>query len=140
MQRILFLDVDGVLNRNSTVERIPGSMFLGLDHRNLSLYNNWIAGKPIDVVLSSTWRHDENTRHYLIASGVSWIGVTPYLHSRGAEIHAYMTENDLWSRSKIAILDDLTDLAPVGRYLVQTSPRCGVEHKHFKRIERLLDL
>lgn len=120
-QRIVFLDIDGVLN-TPTSPRAPFAM----DEANvwplISLFDEieelGIGAVP-DIVISSSWRHgslatwDRHIRKALAEAG--WadapiIGRTPELpEGRGAEIQAWLIENfgeDFAEHVVFAILDD----------------------------------
>jgi hypothetical protein len=109
--KIIFLDIDGVLNTRKTVERWRGG--IGIDlvlaHRFARLQQATGAG----VVLSSTWRLSRNWRSTMRRNGV--VGVIDRAqdlrgHSRGEEIQAWLdahTEVQVY-----AILDDARDMLP----------------------------
>src|SRR5262247_3711400 len=77
--KLLFLDIDGVLNCSVTKERWNG--LTGIDRRLASMLLQWLSGKDVGVVLSSTWRLYEDTKEHLAAAGLSWIGQTPNLRT-----------------------------------------------------------
>jgi hypothetical protein len=61
MQQVLFLDIDGTLNRfgdedgkGSTTERFDG--LLGLDAQLLQIYKAMLSRIDVTIVLSSSWR------------------------------------------------------------------------------------
>ena len=56
--KIIFLDIDGVLNRDSTKEKFRD--FTGVDVYLTNKFLTWLEGKDYDVVLSSTWRFEES--------------------------------------------------------------------------------
>ena len=147
--KLLFLDVDGVLNKNNTVERLksphapddfPG--YTGLDKRLLDLFLPWLNARDYKIVLSSTWRSEEYSRQALNDAGIHWIGMTGYGHRerrRGYDIREYLDANRCWDC--YAILDDLGPyefLPDQRRYLVQTSFVHGVTQKHLDRVDKLL--
>jgi hypothetical protein len=54
--KVLFLDIDGVLNHDQTRDRIGG--FLGLNPGMIKRFNRIIEACPdVKIVISSTWRH-----------------------------------------------------------------------------------
>jgi hypothetical protein len=109
--KVIFLDIDGVLNTCKTVERWRG--LIGIDaalaHRFAQLQQETSAS----VVLSSTWRLFRNWKSTMRTNGV--LGVidrTPDLPgcARGEEIEAWMAGHP--EVCVYAILDDETDLLP----------------------------
>jgi len=79
--KVLFLDIDGVLNRfgdedgnGRTTERID-DFFIGLDAELLQIYNAMLSRISVTVVLSSTWRHWQEMRDHLKENGVEY---SPY--------------------------------------------------------------
>lgn len=147
--KLLFLDIDGVLNCDSTKERVGFGRFKhfrGLDQRLLKLFLNWLRGKPVQVVLSSTWRLDQDQLTVMAFSGLRWIGVTPNLGHRGKEIDAYLASIgspilDSGPVREYAILDDIMQFHPWQMsYFVQTSPIHGLRPKNLKKLEAILKL
>jgi myo-inositol catabolism protein IolC len=142
--RVLFLDIDGVLNR---VGFHPGKS-LGL--------RSWIepelARRLCDVlraigagvVLISAWRRDrevEHLREELAAAGVdcSFLGVTPVLgQERWREIEAWMREHEVELQS-IVILDDGYEMGPLEQRFVRTSPLDGLDEDAARQVLRLFD-
>lgn len=131
--RVLFLDVDGVLNRTGFH---PGTSF-GL--------RSWIETELADrlcdvirttgaeIVLSSDWRIGrelEALRDELRAAGIdgTLTGVTPVLErqERWREIDAWIRANGV-SLAHIAIIDDSFDMGPLSARFVRTSPLAGLD-------------
>lgn len=139
--KIVFLDVDGVLNKNNTKERIPymNTSFTGLDPQCLKVFKDWLKEKEeTKIILSSTWRHIEVFKEALNAAGIHWIAETPRDQNRGLEIDSVLSKGYI---DKYAILDDLGHsefLRYQRRYLVQTSPVRGIEPKKIKKLNEIL--
>ena len=54
--KVIFLDIDGVLNHRDTKDRIGG--YIGLNPGMIKRFNRIIAAHPdVKIVVSSTWRH-----------------------------------------------------------------------------------
>lgn len=134
--KVLFLDIDGVLNNESSKERF--NCFTGIDQRLLKLFKDWWKPSEVNIVLSSTWRTDPEFVNHLIENGLTFIGHTPKIANvpRGHEIGIWL-DNHL-DVTKFAILDDCTDLQPLRKYLVQTSARWGLQTKHLNLVDKLL--
>lgn len=57
--KVLFLDVDGVLNNYHTKDRAPCGL-LGLDVINLMNLQHIVENVDVSIILSSDWRLDRN--------------------------------------------------------------------------------
>lgn len=142
--KIIFLDIDGVLNNYYTKERFAG--FTGIDARLRDMFLEWFNASDYQVVLSSSWRipsaHGDFLQH-LRDNGLRWIAETPYLKGigRGHEIQAYFLENTPQVRCKYVILDDMGPsefLKHQRPFLVQTSAHKGLEVKKLTAMDRIL--
>lgn len=140
MTDILFLDIDGVLNRRGTKERCNynGYSYLGVDRVLAERLTDWLKENPhVQVVLSSTWRKHQEMWNHLRAAGIRWVDVTPVLNgSRGEEIA-------LWCKNfrpdRFAILDDDSDmLEDQLPHFVQTDTDEGLQDSHIAQLTALL--
>lgn len=108
--KVLFLDIDGVVNCAKTVNRHGG--YIGIDPFMALLVNRICEATGASIVLSSSWRlsedgKDEVNRHIF----PRFIDVTPYKHglkSRGSEIKDWLDRHPEVMR--YAILDDNSDM------------------------------
>lgn len=144
--RVLFLDIDGVLNRDGTKERC-GS-YVGVDRTLATKLTAWLAKTDIKIVLSSTWRNHPEMHAHLHDAGIHWISVTPDLarkrsiddnHAlwqacgRGLEINAWLAV--ALQPVQYAILDDNSDFLPDQKpYFVQTDTWEGITDAHLARL------
>lgn len=141
--KILFLDIDGVLNCDSTKERIgpEGGVFasmVGIDQRLLELFQEWLKDKPIKVVLSSSWRTDDRLLAVLAKRGLEWFDITANRGYRGREIEEWLS---LYDTEEYAILDDIQQFyAHQHKHFVQTSYIHGLRPKNLKKLEAILRL
>lgn len=117
-KKILFLDIDGVVNCKNTAQRHRG--FIGIDPYMALLVNRIVEATGAEVVLSSTWRVTEDSREEVKAQVIDFADVTPpstynkrteHYSKRGEEIQAWLDENG-HKVGKYAILDDDTDMLP----------------------------
>lgn len=142
MNKIIFLDVDGVLNSQNTfkdnheyrkffVRNMNGTIYdeiihimLDIDLDKVFMIRDICNLTGAKVVISSSWRR---SRWYplieerLVALGLPIVGVTPYINSkRGEEIRKYLEENKI---DDFVILDDeiFRDFNELENYLVKTS-------------------
>lgn len=140
-KKIIFLDVDGVLN--SWDDDFVRS---GLHLDKIDLLRTIIKTTDAMIVLSSTWRiYKKNLRlleHNLANFGMIIHSVTPDLHRpRQEEIAQWLTDNKInLSESKIAIIDDDSDANLQGENIrfFQTSWKHGLNLEISKEIIEFL--
>lgn len=133
--KILFLDVDGVLNTDATTARF--GPWYGVDDDRVSLLKEWLASRPnVSVVLSSTWRQDGYLIDCLAETGISWIDTTPVLPNdiRGIEVNRWLVAHP--DVSEYVIFDDSTDfLAEQNDHFVWV---LGLSESHLWEADRIL--
>lgn len=146
--KVLFLDIDGVLNKLNTQEgiketttRLDGqqmvTIYTGVDKKIVNKFLGWLKDKEdLDVVLSSDWRKHDRFMEILNEHGIYWEGTTEIIGRRGLEIWEYLSKRPWYKH--IAILDDNQHMNPVARYFVQTSEFHGVQDKHLRKVNKLL--
>lgn len=137
--KVLFLDIDGVLNHDNTVERIPGmGNYTGLDKELVERYQNWIRDKNYVVVLSSDWRRLDLTRRFLLDSGIHFSFTTPIFNRfRGDEVSDWLNRNS--DVKSYAILDDVNQFNDSQQdNLVLTNPGTGVTDFDLKQVDKIL--
>lgn len=132
MQKILFLDVDGVLNNNVTLQKgipvCPEKMSLLKAVTNITNCN---------IVLSSTWRLFPETRKELKiefdnAQVPIWIDTTPSMPGpRSQEIQTWLKDN-VKEIARVVIVDDEQDAEIIEQntLFVQTSFEQGLTLDH----------
>lgn len=153
--RLLFLDIDGVLNSvNYYMTRVrgevPTSVFeyhsTDLDPTAVDLLKNFVLEYNIDIVLSSTWRKlfaiSEIKDLFTLAGweGIPIIDFTPVLHTiRGEEIQKWynMFESEY---DEYVIIDDDADFLPsqLEYNFVHVSGTTGLLPKHIEQMKEKL--
>lgn len=139
--KIIFLDVDGVLNHGKQIEKVEDNKII--------LLNQIVEQTNAEVVLSSDWRYWLNTdnedvillERKLNRVGINIMSSTPFTEHgyRGAEIYQWINE---WNGEQIetfVILDDRDDMKPYIDRLVQISFDLGLQEKHVKKAIQLLN-
>jgi len=58
--KVIFLDIDGVLNDAATTERSPGG-WVGIDDDKVALLRQIVESSGAEIVLTSTWKNDWST-------------------------------------------------------------------------------
>jgi len=133
--KIVILDVDGVLNNAKTTQRFycRGYKFISVDPELLDLLKKILDATDANIVVSSTWRLDEESMTHLekmmgrkMASKI--IGQTPSLHFRKDEINRWFENNKKLTIESFVVLDDVGDqgLEDFGENFVQTNAYEGL--------------
>lgn len=158
--KVIFLDVDGVLNSLSCKEKIEGYIFV--EDEEIARLKELIDHTGARAVLSSTWRYgwyamehikkpDENDlrdiymfealRDKLQEHSIELLDYTEDFGRRGDEISDWLKK---WTGEPIesyVVLDDMAsiEIQPHCKYLVQTSLSRGLEPKHIKKAINILN-
>lgn len=141
--KIIFLDVDGVLNCESTKERFHG--YIGVEQSKISLLKEIVEATNAKIVLSSTWRLDMlwhkqgrsvklDTYNYLVdelaKQGIAIFDITPHHKDswRGREIQEWLNTTTEEIDGYVVIDDDTYDIAKEHRgHLLTTSWKYGLK-------------
>ena len=163
--KIVFLDVDGVLNHSTTKETFNN--YVGIDAENLAVFGDFMrtVGQSDDVriVLSSSWRKGVNREGNVLPDGYKYLleqlesvqlsiyDVTPVLPSddwyenRGTEILKWLKEHKDLGIDGYVVLDDeyYPDFMTTGvsKHWIRTSwddPKGGFRDKHKRYALRLI--
>jgi hypothetical protein len=143
--RVLFMDIDGVLNSQRTVEA-TGSYPHSLETSQLGLFD-WIAigmlrklceQEEVGIVLSSSWRHGQKPGDFVKAFDLPVFAFTPDLMDcRGIEIQQWLDnhpEVEHW-----AIVDDNSDmLVSQAVHFVQTYENDGLTYENVVMLRHIL--
>lgn len=129
--KVIFLDIDGVLNsekflayqpkrrlwaRSHRFSKDEQSAVANIDPSAIDLLNDLIDKTDAEIVISSTWRSDINLSYKLRFMGLkkSIYGITPYDKSRhrGKEIKEWLDyyDNDKNITIRYVIIDDDSDI------------------------------
>ena len=141
--KVLFLDIDGVLNSHVT-RATYGNEYI--DPNILYNLNCAIVDTDCKVVISSSWKAFlplELVIKILTNAGLeedTIIGATPNLsyefYNRGDEIQQWLDNHKVDS---FAILDDDCDMSEnLSKYLVRTDPHKGMSHADSYAIRHIL--
>lgn len=148
--KVLFLDIDGVLNSEEWAlkkyqEGITGALQSEFDVEAVRHLNSIIEKSQAKVVISSSWRliHEleyivEMLRKFGFKGDV--IGKTPRSKMsgwRGNDIRRWLNEHPEVHR--FAILDDDSDMRGVEDHFVQTSWMKGLQEEHVPKVLALLE-
>lgn len=159
MKKLIFLDIDGVLNSLEFMYG-PNSSWTSdkttqIDPNGVELLNQLIDATQAEVVLSSTWRilHYDILKTILNDMGckANIIDKTPTTHykakkfrhcQRGCQIQEWLDNHkdifDIEKGDKFIILDDGNDMGHLTNHLVLTFLSVGLTKKNVEdSIERL---
>lgn len=146
--KVLFLDIDGVMNSASSRKKgykINKEEWDFPAQPMIDNFNMIIEATGAKVVISSSWRYFhsiESLRNIFKHVGMNCeiIGETPKntpYTVRGQEIEAWLKENP--QVTSFAIVDDSSDIQPLRKYFVQTSDLRGLEKNHSLRLIKILN-
>lgn len=154
--KIIFLDIDGVLNNQFSKSRC--GQFIGIDNDKVKLLRKIVDATGAKIVLSSTWRLGYNRAGYCLDKNHKYMNnklrkqelriysVTPNLHGdcRGAEINQWLKEHKHENIENWVVLDD--EFFPdfnaydIPQHLVETffySEYGGLTEEH---VEKAIDI
>lgn len=154
--KILFLDIDGVLNSHDFWKRcqelgiVPDDK---VDPLAVERLNRLVDATGAKIVVSSTWRlpYVWNRQLGMLATllqraGIKGevIGMTPdhqKSYGRGGEIQAWMLQarQDNIDIESFVILDDDNDMDHLMGYLVQTKMTDGLQDHHVETAIQILN-
>jgi hypothetical protein len=141
LMKVIFLDVDGVLNDWNTNTRNPEN-FIGVDQHLCEKLRTIVAATGAKIVLSSAWRLSPRCLSYLwqeCGPTVDCIGATPYLlgEERGEEIKDWLAVHP--EVDSFVILDDRTDMSDLGANLVHTNDMVGLTDENVELAIKILN-
>jgi hypothetical protein len=142
---VLFLDVDGVLNRTAYRPATSEGLRSWIEPELARRLCEVIRSTGVEIVLSSDWRCGRELdvlRVELHAAGIvgTLKGVTPVLdrQERWREIDAWLRANEV-GLERVAIVDDGFDMGPLAPRFVRTSPLAGLDESAARAIVALFE-
>lgn len=144
-RKIIFLDIDGVLNTIRTAIMEPEGLANSLEPDNIEVLNEIVRETGAAIVISSSWRLDcslAELREGFAAAGavIDIIDMTPDLDGapRGHEVAAWIAAQPE-PLSHYVILDDDHDMPDHPGKLVKISAWTGLHDDHVPRVLALLE-
>ena len=134
--KVLFLDIDGVVNRAGTRQRYRG--FMGIDPFLASMVGKIILDTGAAVVLTSTWRHFQGGREEVDRHVYKTFDVTPIADTgfRGEEVKMWLDEHPEVTR--YAIVDDDSDFY-ADQPLFKTNWQTGITDEVAQQVTEFLN-
>lgn len=136
--KVLFLDIDGVVNSKQTLAK-PHKSLLGIDPELAFKVGKIILDTGCEVVLSSSWRHfPEGIDEVKAMVYPTLYGMTPSVEggSRGQEIKLWLADHP--EVTHYAILDDESDFDD-DQPLFKTSWETGLTDEIAKEVTDYLN-
>lgn len=138
MVKIVFLDLDGVVNNKTTMDRVtidPSRPCDIVDPVNAKALNRITDTTGAWIVVTSTWRFRYPARSMmqiaLLSLGITGMveGTTPRLDGekiRGLEIQAWFDGHPDWKDAEFVVIDDDSDITPFESRFVHTNHEFGL--------------
>ena len=150
--KVIFLDIDGVVNSYSTKERAP-SKVVGVEQRLIAHIKEIVDATGAKLVLSSTWRKDWA---FDLLDGIDWrylrdefakqdlyfMDYTPSRRDshRGEEIKEWLESTEYDVESYVIIDDEMFDIRDLHEgHIVQTSCIDGIKPGAVKMAIQILE-
>lgn len=153
--KIVFLDIDGVLNTLYTREMLGNIRFV--EDKFILRLKEICDRTGAKIVLSSSWRKgwtdiEEGNidtqdaldfialRDKLLEFGIELYDKTPHIKNteRGLEIKQWFDNHKDLNIESFVILDDMAIVRPFNRFFLQTSFAEGLREKHIKKVVKML--
>ncbi len=152
--KIIFLDIDGVLNSDAWFTKLSENKMIyfsvvrDLDKDAVKILNRIIKESGAKIVISSSWRLMftlDEIKTVLKDNGFEFVNeiidITPKRHTfpsrRGNEIQEWITVNQF--KGPFVIIDDDGDMEHLMDRLVQTSWSHGLKEEHIPKCLKLLN-
>jgi hypothetical protein len=135
--KVLFLDIDGVVNNERTKANFEG--LIAIDPTMAALVQRIVQNTGCEIVLSSSWRLFQNIRNEVERKICKFSDITPILHApRGYEIKVWLTLHP--EIDHYAILDDAESILPEQRAnFFQTTWESGLTEDIALAVEKHLN-
>lgn len=146
--KILFLDIDGVLNNEAVFKDLRFGPF-PLDYLAIEHLHKVIGETGAKIVLSSSWRDVPHLERKLVGDMVfHTLDGVDARHEDGSTKRLWTTRGDEIAEwlgrhpevTRYAIVDDDSDMLPEQLpYFVQTSTQIGLTKNHITSLIRILN-
>jgi len=149
--KVIFLDVDGVLNSLKTCIANGGYPFelteyAAFDQNAIKLLQRFCDSSGVQVVMSSAWRMYNSVEDFREHLGLPVIDLTPMnlmgqYRFRGYEIEEWLETHKDLGITHYCILDDNSDMTPdqIENHFVQTDENEGFLWKDYLKMCKILD-
>lgn len=141
MTKILFLDIDGVINSTRSLLAfgdLPDKLTEAhlFDHCALGLVRKLCKETETKVVISSMWRLHATAKEFADVLELPVIGLTPEGNFRGEEIENWLAANRC---DAFAIVDDIAQFYDYqSSHVVLTDSDEGLTYKNYRQLFEIL--
>lgn len=143
-ERVIFLDIDGVMNSVATRPHTREGLVSWLDPANVAVLNQIVEATGAVIVVSSTWRlampfAELRANFRAVGCTAELVDVTPNLDARErcSEICAWLARQTTPPR-RYAIIDDEFEMDALPGKLVRTSKLHGLSARELPAVLALL--
>ena len=135
--KVLFLDIDGVVNNKRTDKKFRNLM--AIDPAMAALIQRIVQNTGCEIILSSSWRLFQHGRDEIERKICKFADITPILRApRGNEIKAWLMRHP--EIEHYAILDDARSILPEQRAnFFQTTWESGLTEEIALAVEKHLN-
>lgn len=146
--KIIFLDIDGVLNSDKFYERCTSKGMIWVERRidpdAVKRLKIIVDETNAEIVVTSTWRRVSDDmsllERHLRAQQLQVFDKTPMLYkSRGDEISAWFKIKPSFRDANYVILDDDADMTIHIDHLVQTNYKTGLTDEDVRKAIKILN-
>ncbi|WP_173669164.1 HAD domain-containing protein [Sharpea azabuensis] len=146
MDKVIFLDIDGVLNNASTSNIVETTGFIGVDERNVRVLVKLMKEVEADIVLSSTWQADQQMYDYLTDTLKQYdIHISDQTNEkgilRGTAIRQYIKKHDV---KHYVVIDDwmFPDFLKGSflKHVIRSDEMTGLKEEQIPEIIRALSI
>lgn len=111
--KVLFLDIDGVLNSEEYALSLGKGGMLGIDPEKVKILDRIIEETGAKIVVSSSWRTSPDLLAEIRRNVGEILDITPSLPAiRGEEVRSWLITHPIYNVVQRAILDDDSDFLP----------------------------
>ena len=144
--KVIFLDIDGVLNSFSGLVKRGGQGLIGVFHEHEEILDWVLRLTGAKIVISSSWRKGKTLKEFQFKTFTyrsickAVIDMTPSLGTgiRGDEIKLWLDKSG-YSVEEFVILDDDSDMSSLMDHLVKTKNDHGHTYTEgLKVVEKLI--
>ena len=143
MHKVIFMDIDGVINSYRSVIAygtypMDNTTIDNFDEIAIGMLRSACKKCNAEIILSSTWRNENNWGNLKEIFNLPIIDRTPQLFSgtRGHEINAWLKDNTVF---EFVIIDDHNEILDSQQNnFVQTDPKEGLAYRDYEKILKIL--
>lgn len=147
--KVIFLDIDGVLNSYATLPESEKGKMISLHKPLVDRLLHIVKRTGAKIVVSSSWRKSEWRLKEIRDAGIEYIGVTPCRPrpagasmewcERGKEIWVWINRHRKKNVVRYCILDDDSDMLPYQKHFKTSMFEGGLTEEIAERVIEYLN-